>query len=61
MCLGRPVFIWMSIEGLFNGIQKTGILDGIGYLQPSVLMVEPRSYLPHFIAFIIAMAGYFSL
>ena len=50
--LGKPVFIWMSIDGLFEGIGNWKIrwdrvfttvgLDG-----------EPRSYLPHFITFII--------
>ena len=50
--LGKPVFIWMSLDGLFEGIGNWKIrwdrvfttvgLDG-----------EPRSYFPHFIAFII--------
>ena len=50
--LGKPVFIWMSIDGLFEGIENWKIrwdrvfttvgLDG-----------EPRSYFPHFITFII--------
>ena len=50
--LGKPVFIWMSIDGLFEGIGNWKIrwdrvfttvgLDG-----------EPRSYFPHFIAFIV--------
>ncbi len=50
--LGKPVFIWMSIDGLFEGIGNWRIrwdrvfttvgLDG-----------EPRSYFPHFIAFIV--------
>ncbi len=50
--LGKPVFIWMSIDGLFEGIGNWKIrwervfttvgLDG-----------EPRSYFPHFITFII--------
>ena len=49
--LGKPVFIWMSIDGLFNGIQNwkfrwDRIFTTIG------LDGEPRSYLPHFIAFI---------
>ena len=49
--LGKPVFIWMSIEGLFNGIQNwkfrwDRIFTTIG------LDGEPRSYLPHFIVFI---------
>ena len=49
--LGKPVFIWMSIDGLFEGIGNWKIrwdrvfttvgLDG-----------EPRSYFPHFITFI---------
>jgi signal peptidase I len=50
--LGKPVFIWMSIDGLFNGIQNwkfrwDRIFTTIG------LDGEPRSYLPHFIAFMI--------
>ena len=50
--LGKPVFIWMSIDGLFEGIENWKIrwdrvfttvgLDG-----------EPRSYFPHFISFIV--------
>jgi len=49
--LGKPVFIWMSIDGLFNGIQNwkfrwDRIFTTIG------LDGEPRSYLPHFILFI---------
>ena len=50
--LGKPVFIWMSIDGLFEGIENWKIrwdrvfttvgLDG-----------EPRSYFPHFITFIL--------
>ena len=50
--LGKPVFIWMSIDGLFEGIGNWKIrwdrvfttvgLDG-----------EPRSYFPHFITFIL--------
>ena len=50
--LGKPVFIWMSVDGLFEGIGNWKIrwdrvfttvgLDG-----------EPRSYFPHFIAFIV--------
>ena len=49
--LGKPVFIWMSIDGLFNGIQNWNfrwdrIFTTIG------LSGEPRSYLPHFIVFI---------
>jgi len=50
--LGKPVFIWMSIDGLFEGIGNWKIrwdrvfttvgLDG-----------EPRSYFPHFIVFIV--------
>ncbi len=50
--LGKPVFIWMSIDGLFNGIQNwkfrwDRIFTTIG------LDGEPRSYLPHFIVFIL--------
>ena len=50
--LGKPVFIWMSIDGLFQGIGNWKIrwdrvfttvgLDG-----------EPKSYFPHFITFIL--------
>ena len=50
--LGKPVFIWMSIDGLFNGIQNwkfrwDRIFTTIG------LNGEPRSYLPHFIALMV--------
>ncbi len=50
--LGKPVFIWMSIDGLFNGIQNwkfrwDRIFTTIG------LNGEPRSYFPHFIALIV--------
>lgn len=50
--LGKPVFIWMSIDGLFNGIQNwkfrwDRIFTTIG------LDGEPRSYLPHFIVFML--------
>ena len=56
--LGRPVFIWMSIEGLFNGIENWNfrwdrVFTTIGFDG------EPRSYLPHFIAFIIAWQAFF--
>ena len=50
--LGKPVFIWMSIEGLFNGIKNWNfrwdrIFTTIG------LEGKPRSFLPHFLIFII--------
>ena len=55
--LGKPVFIWMSIDGLFQGIGNWKIrwdrvfttvgLDG-----------EPRSYFPHFIIFILLWQVY---
>ena len=55
--LGKPVFIWMSIDGLFEGIENWKIrwdrvfttvgLDG-----------EPRSYFPHFITFILLWQVY---
>ena len=56
--LGRPVFIWMSIEGLFNGIENWNfrwdrVFTTIGFDG------EPRSYLPHFISFIIAWQAFF--
>ena len=56
--LGRPVFIWMSIEGLFNGIENWNfrwdrVFTTIGFDG------EPRSYLPHFIGFIIAWQIFF--
>ena len=49
--LGKPVFIWMSIEGLFNGIENwrfrfDRIFTTIGFDG------EPRSYLPHFLILI---------
>ena len=48
--LGKPVFIWMSIDGLFNGVQNwkfrwDRIFTTIGYDG------KPRSYLPHFFGF----------
>ena len=50
--LGKPVFIWMSIDGLFNGISNwkfrwDRIFTTIGFDG------KPRSYLPHFIIFIL--------
>ena len=55
--LGKPVFIWMSIDGLFEGIGNWKIrwdrvfttvgLDG-----------KPTSYFPHFIAFIVVWQLY---
>ena len=56
--LGRPVFIWMSIEGLFNGIENWNfrwdrVFTTIGFDG------EPRSYLPHSIIFIIAWQAFF--
>jgi signal peptidase I len=55
--LGKPVFIWMSIDGLFNGIQNwkfrwDRIFTTIGFDG------KPRSYLPHFIIFIIIWQVY---
>ena len=55
--LGKPVFIWMSIDGLFNGIQNwkfrwDRIFTTIG------LDGKPRSYFPHFIAFIVLWQVY---
>ena len=56
--LGRPVFIWMSIEGLFNGVENWNfrwdrVFTTIGFDG------EPRSYLPHIIGFIIAWQAFF--
>ena len=50
--LGKPVFIWMSIEGLFNGIENWNfrwerVFTTIGFNG------KPRSYLPHFLIFIV--------
>ena len=49
--LGKPVFIWMSIEELFNGIENwrfrfDRIFTTIGFDG------KPRSYLPHFLILI---------
>ena len=49
--LGKPVFIWMSIEGLFNGIENwrfrfDRIFTTIGFDG------KPRTYLPHFLILI---------
>ena len=56
--LGRPVFIWMSIEGLFSGIENwkfrwDRVFTTIGFDG------KPTSYLPHFISFIIAWQVFF--
>ena len=50
--LGKPVFIWMSIDGLFNGISNwkfrwDRVFTTIGFDG------KPRSYLPHFLIFIL--------
>jgi signal peptidase I len=50
--LGKPVFIWMSVDGLFNGISNwkfrwDRIFTTIGFDG------KPKSYLPHFIIFIL--------
>lgn len=55
--LGKPVFIWMSIDGLFNGVQNwkfrwDRIFTTIGYDG------KPRSYLPHFIILIVIWQVY---
>lgn len=55
--LGRPVFIWMSIEGLFNGMENwkfrwDRVFTTIGFDG------KPRSYLPHFIIFIVGWQLY---
>ena len=46
--LGKPVFIWMSIDGLFQGISNWNfrwdrVFTTIGFEG------KPRSYLPHFL------------
>ena len=50
--LGKPVFIWMSIDGINDGIKNwkrwDRVFTTIGFNG------KPRSYLPHFIIFIIA-------
>ncbi len=51
--LGKPVFIWMSIDGLFNGLSNwkfrwDRVFTTIG------LDGESKSYLPHFLFIIIA-------
>jgi len=51
--LGKPVFIWMSIDGLFQGIRNwrfrwDRIFTTIGFEG------KPRSYLPHFLFLILA-------
>ena len=50
--LGKPVFIWMSVDGLFNGISNwkfrwDRVFTTIGFDG------KPRSYLPHFLIFIL--------
>ena len=56
--LGKPVFIWMSIEKLFNGMENwkfrwDRVFTTIGFDG------KPTSYLPHFISFIIAWQVFF--
>ena len=56
--LGKPVFIWMSIEGLFNGMENwkfrwDRVFTTIGFDG------KPTSYFPHFISFIIAWQVFF--
>ncbi len=51
--LGKPVFIWMSIDGLFQGIRNwrfrwDRIFTTIGFEG------KPRSYLPHFLFLLLA-------
>ena len=51
--LGKPVFIWMSIDGLFQGFRNwkfrwDRVFTTIGFEG------KPRSYLPHFLFFILA-------
>jgi len=51
--LGKPVFIWMSIDGLFEGFSNwkfrwDRVFTTIG------LNGNPRSYLPHFLFLIVA-------
>ena len=50
--LGKPVFIWMSVDGLFNGISNwkfrwDRVFTTIGFDG------KPRSYLPHFLILIL--------
>ena len=58
--LGKPVFIWMSIDGLFNGISNwkfrwDRVFTTIGFDG------KPRSYLPHFIIFILVWQLFYYL
>ena len=51
--LGKPVFIWMSIDGLFQGIKNwkfrwNRVFTTIGFEG------KPRSYLPHFLFLLLA-------
>ncbi len=51
--LGKPVFIWMSIDGLFQGIRNwkfrwDRVFTTIGFEG------KPRSYLPHFLFLLLA-------
>jgi signal peptidase I len=50
--LGKPVFIWMSIEGLFEGVGNWKIRWDRVFTTVG-LNGEPRSYFPHFIVFIV--------
>ena len=58
--LGKPVFIWMSIDGLFDGISNwkfrwDRVFTTIGFDG------KPRSYLPHFIIFILVWQLFYYL
>ena len=51
--LGKPVFIWMSIDGLFQGVRNWNfrwdrVFTTIGFEG------KPRSYLPHFLFLLLA-------
>jgi signal peptidase I len=51
----KPVFIWMSIKGINDGI-KNWVFDGIAYLLTVSGEGQPQSY---FVYFLITLAAFF--
>jgi signal peptidase I len=46
--VGKPVFIWMSIKGINDGI-KNWVFDGIAYLLTVSGEDQPQSYFVYFL------------
>ena len=51
--VGKPVFIWFSIDGINDGIKKIGEFDGIEFSQQLMVLEKRISYFPYFISIII--------